>query len=150
MAEGYLPETDPWVKKSKDLRDQLLKDVRNPANRVSGKFKTGVVEKLKELKSAYAAAYIGLHKRARLNHNQDQAKSELTRDYRISQLQKLTAIDLLNRQQLIEFQDRLGKLKTCFALTQHDLELRNPNALTADSGRAWKVSPFPPKRSSMP
>jgi hypothetical protein len=122
MAEGYLPETDPWVNKSKGLRDQLLKDVRNPDNRTSGKFKTGVVDKLKELKGSYAAAYTGLHKRARLNHNQDQNKSELTRDYRISQLQKLTAIDLLNRQQLLEFQDRLGKLKTCFALTQHDLD----------------------------
>jgi hypothetical protein len=122
MAEGYLPETDPWVKKSKDLRDQLLKDVRNPDNRTSGKFKTGVIEKLKELKGSYAAAYMGLHKRARLNFNQDQAKSELTRDYRVSQLQKLTAIDLLNRQQLLEFQDRLGKLKTCLALTKHDLD----------------------------
>lgn len=122
MAEGYLPETDPWVKKSKDLREQLLKDVRNPGNRASGKFKTGVIEKLKDLKGSYAAAYMGLHKRARLNHNQDQAKSELTKDYRISQLQKLTGIDLLNRQQLLDFQDRLGKLKTCFALTQHDLD----------------------------
>jgi hypothetical protein len=122
MAEGYLPETDPWVKKSKDLREQLLKDVLNPENRASVKFKAGVVEKLKELKGAYATAYLGLHKRARLSHNQDQAKSELTRDYRIVQLQKLTAIDLLNRQQLLEFQDRLGKLKTCFALTQHDLD----------------------------
>lgn len=122
MAEGYLPETDPWVKKSKVLRDQLLKDVRNPDNRASGKFKTGVIEKLKELKASYAIAYMGLHKRARLNLNQDRAKSELTRDYRISQLQKLTAIDLLNRQQLLDFQERLGKLRACFALTQHDLD----------------------------
>lgn len=123
MAEGYLPDTDPWVKKSKSLRDQLLKDVRSPGNRTSVKFKTGVIEKLKEVKSAYAAAYMGLHKRNRLNHNQDQTKSDLTRDYRISQLQKLTAIDLLNRQQLLEFQERLGKLKSCFALTQRDLDV---------------------------
>ncbi len=123
MAEGYLLETDPWVKKNKEMRSQILKDIRKPVNRTSAKFKAGVIEKLKELKSSYAASYMGLHKRARLNHNQDQAKSDLTKDYRISQLQKLTAIDLLNRQQLLDFQERLGKLRSCFALTQHDLDV---------------------------
>jgi hypothetical protein len=65
---------------------------------------------------------MALHKKARLNHNQDKGKSELAKDYRVGQLQKLTAIDLLNRQQLIEFLDRLGKLRTCLALTERDLE----------------------------
>jgi hypothetical protein len=122
MAEGYLPATDPWAQKSKDLREQLVKDVRKPDKRASAKFKSGIIEKLKALKAEYAAVYMALHKRARLNHAQDQAKSELAKDYRVAQLQRLTAIDLLNRQQLIEFQDRLGKLKTCFGLTERDLE----------------------------
>ena len=122
MAEGYLPDSESWVQKSKDLREQLLKDIRKPDQRASARFKSGVTEKLKKLKADYATAYMALHKRARLNLNQDKSKSELARDYRIAQLQKLTAIDLLNRQQLIEFQDRLGKLKTCFALTERDLD----------------------------
>ena len=62
------------------------------------------------------------HKKVRLTHSQDKAKGDLTKDYRIGQLQKLTSIDLLNRQQFIDFQDDLGKLKTCFALTEKDLE----------------------------
>ncbi|MDD3545022.1 MAG: DUF6079 family protein [Kiritimatiellae bacterium] len=122
MAEGYLPDTDPWALKSKALREQLVKDVRKPENRVSPKFKSGVIEKLKTLKSEYAVTYLALHKRARLSRGQDQSKSELAKDYRVAQLQRLTAIDLLNRQQLLEFQDRLGRLKTCFALTDRDLE----------------------------
>jgi len=122
MAEGYMTDADPWAQKSKDLRDQLLKEVRKPDKRSSPKFKSAVIEKLKGLKGEYASAYMALHKKARLNHNQDQAKSELAKDYRVAQLQKLTAIDLLNRQQLIEFQDRFGKLKTCFALTERDLD----------------------------
>jgi len=122
MAEGYLPEADPWALKSKDLREQLLKDVRKPEKRASAKFKSGVIEKLKGLKGEYASAYMVLHKKARLNHSQDQVKSELAREYRVAQLQRLTAIDLLNRQQLIGFQDRLGKLKTCFGLTERDLD----------------------------
>jgi hypothetical protein len=122
MAEGYLPPSDAWAQKSKDLREQLVKDVRKSDKRASSKFKTGVVEKLKALKGEYAVAYLTLHKRARLNHAQDQAKSELAKDYRVAQLQRLTAVDLLNRQQLIEFQDRLGKLKTCFGLTDRELD----------------------------
>jgi hypothetical protein len=122
MAEGYLPTTDPWAQKSKDLREQLVKDVRKPDKRASAKFKTGVIEKLKTLKGEYAVVYLALHKRARLSHSQDQAKSELAKDYRVAQLQRLTAVDLLNRQQLIEFQDRLGRLKTCFGLTDRELD----------------------------
>lgn len=122
MAEGYLPEADPWAKKSKALREQLLQDVRKPEKRSSTKFKTGVIDKLKSLKGEYITTYMGLHKKARLNRTQDQAKSELARDYRVAQLQRLTAIDLLNRQQLIEFQDRLGKLKACYGLIERDLE----------------------------
>ena len=122
MAEGYLPEGDSWVKKSKDLREQLLIDARKAEKRGSTKFKSAVIDKLKALKGGYIAAYMTLHRKARLNHNQDQAKSEMAKDYRVAQLQRLTAIDLLNRQQLIEFQDRLGKLKTCFALTERDLD----------------------------
>lgn len=122
MAEGFLPAADPWAQKSRDLREQLVKDMRNPDKRSSSKFKTSVIDKLKGLKGEYAVAYLALHKRARLNHAQDQSKSELAKDYRVAQLQRLTAIDLLNRQQLIEFQDRLGKLKTCFGLTDRELE----------------------------
>ena len=122
MAEGYLPEADPWSEKSHALRKQILKDIRDPGKRSSASFKRTVIEKLKALKADYVAVYMALHKKARLNHAQDKSKSEIARDYRVAQLQKLTAIDLLNRQQLIEFQDRLGKLKTCFGLTERDLE----------------------------
>jgi len=122
MAEGYLPDDDPWAKKSRSLREQLLKDIRKPDKRTSTRFKKTTVEKLNALKSEYAAAYMTLHKKARLNHSQDQSKSEIAKDYRVAQMQKLTAIDLLNRQQLIELQDRLGRLKTCFGLTERELD----------------------------
>jgi hypothetical protein len=122
MAEGYLPTSEPWAERSKEIREELLKELRKPDKRTSAKFKSNSIEKLRALKSDYADAYLSLHKRARLNHNQDKSKAEMTRDYRVAQLQKLTAIDLLNRQQLIEFQDRLGKLKSCFNLTNKELD----------------------------
>jgi len=122
LAEGYLPENHGWIAKNKKMRDRILGDMRKPNNRKSAKFKAAVAEKLQRLKADFINDYISLHKKARLSHNQDKAKSELTKDYRVAQLQKLTAIDLLNRQQLIEFQKRLGDLKTCFGLTEKDLE----------------------------
>jgi hypothetical protein len=122
MAGGYLPEEDPWIQKSRDVRDQFLKEARKPDKRTSAKFKSSVTEKLRALKSDYIASYMALHKKARLNLNQDKTKSGLAKDYRFAQLQKLTAIDLINRQQFIEFQERLGKLKTCFGLTEKDLD----------------------------
>ena len=122
LAEGYLPEEHAWLKKSKTMRAQMLKDIREPSNRASAKFKIAIMEKLKALKADYIKEYFSLHRKARLNLNQDKAKSDLTKDYRVAQLQKLTSIDLLNRQQFLDFQERLGKLKTCFGLTERELE----------------------------
>ena len=99
-----------------------LKDIREPANRTSATFKATITEKLKALKADYIKEYLSLHRKARLNLNQDKAKSNLTKDYRVAQLQRLTSIDLLNRQQFLDFQERLGKLKTCFGLTEKELE----------------------------
>ena len=122
MAEGYLPENDKWIEKSQKQREKILKEIREPKKRSSAKFKSSVMDQLNQLKADYIKTYMALHKKARLNHNQDKVKSDLIRDYRIAQLQKLTSIDLLNRQQLIDFQDQLGRLKTCFAFTERDIK----------------------------
>jgi hypothetical protein len=121
MCEGYLPDDHEWSAKSKKLRDKLLANVRDEKKRASAKFKSDVLGQLQKLKEEYIQEYMALHKKARLSHAQDDAKSELMRDYRLAQLQALTAVELLNRQQLIELQDRLGRLKPCWQLTQRDL-----------------------------
>ncbi len=121
MCEGYLPEDHGWSAKSKKLREKLLADVRDPKKRSSAKFKNEVISRLQNLKDEYIHEYMALHKKARLSHAQDEAKSELMRDYRLVQLRALTAVELLNRQQLIEWQDRLGRLKPCWQLTPRDL-----------------------------
>jgi hypothetical protein len=47
----------------------------------------------------------------------------LLKDQRLGQLQKLSTIELMPRQQLSDFQNRLGGLKTCFSLTEPDLDV---------------------------
>jgi hypothetical protein len=43
-------------------------------------------------------------------------------DERLKDLQKLSTIDLMPRQHLSDFQNRLAGLKSCFALTEQELE----------------------------
>jgi len=43
-------------------------------------------------------------------------------DERLKRLQKLSTIDLMPRQHLADFQNRLAGLKSCFALTEQELD----------------------------
>ncbi|WP_212636882.1 DUF6079 family protein [Desulfacinum hydrothermale] len=73
------------------------------------------------MKKSYARAYVVLHPRAGLGVNEDKHKSRLMGYERIQKLKKLSTIDLMARQHLTDFQNRLAGLKSCFALTEQDL-----------------------------
>jgi hypothetical protein len=53
--------------------------------------------------------------------NEDKRKARLMVDERFRVLQKLSTINLMPRQQLTDFQNRLAGLKSCFALTEQEL-----------------------------
>jgi hypothetical protein len=78
--------------------------------------------KLLKLKKDYTVAYIGLHTKARLGVNDDKRKAGLLNDQRLQTLLKLAGIDLMPRQQLTDHQNRLAGLKSCFALTEQNLD----------------------------
>jgi hypothetical protein len=65
---------------------------------------------------------MALHLRARLGANEDKRKAKLLSDARLQTLQRLAMIDLMPRQQLVDLQERLAKLESCFALTPQDLD----------------------------
>jgi hypothetical protein len=73
--------------------------------------------KLRKLKQDYTVAYIGLHTKARLGVNDDKRKAALLKALRLETLRKLAGIDLMPRQQLMDFQERLDRLKSCVAMT---------------------------------
>lgn len=126
-AEGALPADHPWVDRMKNARQEVL-DALTEAVRLplpipqSMNPLSGVNVKLGELKRDYIAAYIGLHAKARLGVNDDKRKTALQGDRRLQTLVKLAGIDLMPRQQLTDFQNRLAGLKSCFALTEQDLD----------------------------
>src|SRR5258708_23569439 len=54
--------------------------------------------------------------------NDDKRKAVLLRDARLNTLKQLTTIDLMPASQLADFQNRLAGLKSCFALTEQELQ----------------------------
>jgi hypothetical protein len=53
---------------------------------------------------------------------EDKRKAKMSVDERLGTLQKLATIELMPRQQLTDFQRRLGELKSCFSLIEKDLD----------------------------
>jgi hypothetical protein len=120
-AEAVLPTDHEWVKQMKATRDAVLAQVSDPAQRTSSAFRQQTLRKLTDLKKSYVQAYLTMHARSRLGVNEDKRKRALLRDERLKKLQQLSTIDLMPRQHLTDFQNRLAGLKSCFALTEQDL-----------------------------
>jgi hypothetical protein len=121
-AEALLPSEHEWVGKAKTLRVDVLNLIIDPASRNAVDFRQGTKRKLLELKKSFVLCYLTLHSKARLGINDDKRKVKLLGDDRLKVLQKLATIDLLPRQQMIDFQGRLAGLKSCPALTDQELE----------------------------
>lgn len=121
-AEAALPAGHDWAERMKAVRQEVL-DALKQADLAELSAQSRRTEaKLKALKKEYINAYIGLHTKARLGVQDDKRKASLLNDPRLQILQKLAGIDLMPRQQLTDYQNRLAGLKSCFALTEQELE----------------------------
>jgi len=121
-AEAVLPTGHDWIDKMKTVRNEVLGQIGDPAKRSAAAFRQQTQRKLSDLKKEYVQAYLSMHAKARLGVNEDKRKAQLMGDERLKILQKLSTIELMPRQHLSDFQNRLAGLKSCFALTEQDLE----------------------------
>ena len=121
-AEAILSVGHEWIDKMKAARDEVLAQIGDPAKRNTAVFRQQIQRKLGDLKKAYLLVYLAMHAKARLGVNEDRRKAQLIGDERLKDLQKLSTIDLMPRQHLIDFQNRLAGLKSCFAVTDQELE----------------------------
>ena len=121
-AEAALPLNHEWVDKTKVTRDEIRTQLRDPDKRNAATFRQQTQLRLVDLKKAYVETYLGLHTRARLGVNEDKRKAELMSDERLLMLQKLCTIELMPRQHLTDFQNRMTGLKSCFALTEQEMD----------------------------
>ncbi len=120
-AESVLPADDDWVKRMKTSRQDVLVALKQGDLNDLGRQSQSIGAKLQKLKRDYIVAYVGLHTKARLGVNDDRRKAGLLNDQRLQTLLRLARIDLMPRQQLANYQNRLAGLKSCFALTDQDL-----------------------------
>lgn len=121
-AEAVLPAEHEWVGKMKIAREEILAQLGDPDKRAATTFRQQTHRKLTDLKKTYVQSYLALHIKARLGVNEDKRKTRLMTDERLKLLQKLSAIELMPRQHLSDFQNRLAGLKSCFALTEQEME----------------------------
>jgi len=125
-AEAVLPADHDWVDKMRATRQDVLdalkhadfSDKGSPSQSVL----SGIGAKLQKLKKDFTVTYIGLHTKTRLGLSDDRRKAGLLNDQRLQTLLKLAGIDLMPRQQITDYQNRLAGLKSCFALTEQNLD----------------------------
>jgi len=122
MAETMLPTDHGWIERMNKVKTEVLSDISDSKKRKDPSFRPQFMRKLGVLKKAYVDDYLGIHTKARLGVNDDKKKASLMRDERLGRLQKLSTIDLMPIQQLTDFQNRLAGLKSCFALTEQQLD----------------------------
>ena len=121
-AEAVLPAEHDWVDRMKTTRQDVLNTLKQASLTELSSQSQSIGTKLQKLKKDYTVAYIGLHTKARLGANDDKRKASLLNDQRLQILLKLAGIDLMPRQQLTDYQNRLVGLKSCFALTEQNLD----------------------------
>ena len=121
-AEGVLPSSDEWVGQVKKARDEVLAELTRSNRRDAVSLRRRSLRRLGDLKRRFVGVYLDLHAKARLGVNDDQRKSELMRDERLTRLRALSDIDLMPVRQMTDFLDDLARLESCFALTKEELE----------------------------
>ena len=121
-AEAVLPTGHEWIAKMKVARDEVLAQIGDPAKRSAAAFRQQTQRRLGDLKKAYLLAYLAMHAKARLGVSENKKKAALTKDHRQEILKRLVTIDLMPRQQLIAFQEKVNTIQSCFALTEQELE----------------------------
>jgi hypothetical protein len=120
-AETLLPLEHDWAKTVRDAQTEVGGRIKADAASDAA-LRAQVRQRLADLKRAYIETYMALHLRARLGANEDKRKAKLLGDVRLHTLQRLATIDLMPRQQLVDLQNRLAGLKSCFAVTPQELD----------------------------
>jgi len=120
-AHAIFPEEHEWSNRLKSEKSYIESILKEGESFDLVKHSAEVDKKLKKLKDEYLSIYLKLHQKARLGVDDDQRKKKIIADNRLGLLNKLATIELIPKQQLINFQNQLGSLKSCFSLTEEDL-----------------------------
>ena len=121
-AETILPANHNWLGKFQTTRALIIEKLTKPQERNSADFRQQTAKQLGDLKRDYLKAYIDLHTKARLGASGDKKRPVCFSDARLQQLKKLATIETLSSSQLIELQQQLPEIRSCWSLTENDLK----------------------------
>ena len=121
-AEALLPAEHDWVDRMKATRQDVLDTINRAGLTELATQSRNIGRNLGKLKKDYINTYIDLHTKARLGKEDDKRKVGLLNDQRLNTLVMLSEIDLMPVQQVKDFQSDLTNLKSCFALTEENLD----------------------------
>lgn len=112
-ARANLRDDDPWSQRADTVRQSLLDELRHLGKGDETRGSAAMLRDLTELKAAYIAAYAELHRRMVLGPGGDDRRKELYKDPRLQALDTLSAIELLDAEQLAAWKEVFTALPVC-------------------------------------
>lgn len=121
QASVTLPEGHPWLQEVQTFRSELVAQLVDPDARQAKTFQGQALRRLAEIKQSYIKTYAALHSRGRLGSSDARERARLAQDERWGILRNLAKIDVMPRQQLLDYENQLKRLQECSELTEQDL-----------------------------
>lgn len=115
-ASQHLASDHEWQEEALIALEDLLEAIKKETG-----YQTELV-KVQDIKKKYQDIYLELHSKARLNAADDNRKTALMNDKRLSALRQLATIELLPKAHFESLVKNITALKTCWSLTKVQLD----------------------------
>ena len=122
QAEAYMAPDSDWVERVQQIRETLINAAKTQDIKTFADNSLSFQQQLESLKKDYIKDYLELHQKMRLGVNDDQRKNKLVNDSRLRKLNNLSIIDLLSKQNLTSFHNKISEIKSCFSCTSAELQ----------------------------
>jgi len=111
-AQSNLPASHPWNERTAVIRDRLLNEVRRLGRGENRQDERALVQELEQLKADYISEYARLHRQMVLGVDGDERRQRLLQDNRYRTLKELAEVDLLNGEELRQWERAVIELRT--------------------------------------
>lgn len=122
VALALLPADHPWSETAKKVQQAQLAQLRDERNWSTPTLRATLSTELERLKAEYVQTYLELHRRARLNHEEEARRRQLKSDAGYRRLVELAGLQFMPVARLKSWEEGLNGLKACQALGAADLK----------------------------
>ncbi|MDI3529939.1 MAG: hypothetical protein PWQ23_1758, partial [Thermoanaerobacter sp.] len=122
-AEQQLPEEIELKQNINAMKNEVERFTKEIDNKESEDIKR-LTRELEELKIEYIDLYLEYHKKHRLDYNGDERKKKIMASDLFNNLKKLKDVGIFPVNKFSEIEDILASLKTCYSLTEKNMEIQ--------------------------